>query len=126
MIDNRTDHYPKRAETLQIITNHALAKIGSSGYVKELRKVDSKQQPILQIVDVLLGAITADTNQRLDRSYVLTPGKIEVIRRIAGLIGWDALSYDTYPNPAFNIWHFPIQFRGVFPSRHAHLNLQPV
>ena len=31
--------------------------------------------------------------------------------KMANMLGWDKLVYDTYPNKDFNIWHFPSENR---------------
>ena len=41
----------------------------------------------------------------------LNAGKRLAIERMASLLGWDALHYDTYPHDKFNIWHFPTEYR---------------
>ena len=120
-IDSRSDHYPRQAEVLKIVTNRALLGIASLAEVTGVTMVDSKRDPTLQLVDVILGAITADTN-RLLTGLELNEGKKEVIRRIANMLGWERLCFDTYPNNEFNIWHFPVEFRGrPFPTRSVSL-----
>lgn len=37
--------------------------------------------------------------------------------RLANLLGWDALHYDTYPHSKFNIWHFPTEYRAQPATR---------
>ncbi|MET0795288.1 MAG: hypothetical protein ABW061_27460 [Polyangiaceae bacterium] len=55
------------------------------------------------------------------RSAAGHPGKIIAIERMAALIGWDTLHYDTYPNERFNIWHLPLEYRGQPASRDVDL-----
>jgi hypothetical protein len=122
-IDQRSDKYPKHAEVLQIVTNHALARIKASSWIEGVDMVDSRQHRILQVVDVLLGAITADVNSHHNKGEQMNPGKRELVNRLAALFGWDRLIYDTFPNDALNIWHFPIQFRGMLPTREITVQL---
>lgn len=110
-IDDRSDRYPHRAEVLQTVTNRALEKVNASGTVSSITKVDSKLHRALQFTDILIGAITSDTNEYLGGKNPINVGKREVILRTAAMLGWDGLRYDTMPNSLFNIWHFPIEFR---------------
>ncbi len=111
-IDFRSDSYAKRAEVMKIITNYTSARSPNAATLRDVSMVDSKDHAILQLTDVLIGAITADTHRFLTKSGdPLTPGKEEVIRRIAGLLGWERLCYDTFPSREFNVWHFPPEFR---------------
>jgi hypothetical protein len=36
-----------------------------------------------------------------------------LISKLASTLGWPDLYYDTYPNPKFNIWHFPDDKKGA-------------
>jgi hypothetical protein len=64
---------------------------------------------------MLTGAVAASHRVLLDPGAPLNFGKRLAIARMAALLGWDALHYDTMPNDKFNIWHFPIEYR-AFPS----------
>ena len=35
------------------------------------------------------------------------------ISKMASILGWDSLAYDTMPNNDFNIWHFPPETRAI-------------
>ncbi len=110
-IDERSDRYDKRADVVRIITNYATAKRQGTADLLDVKMIDSKVSVILQLADMLTGAITADSHRYLTGDAPLSPAKGELIKRFAGLVGWDRLCYDTLPNPMFNIWHFPIEFR---------------
>jgi hypothetical protein len=110
-MDERSDRYDKRAEVLQIVTNYRSKRHVGAGELTRVRMVDSKKSAITQMADAVIGAVTADTHRFLSRETVLREGKQEVVERIAAMIGWDGLHYDTYPNAEFNVWHFPPQFR---------------
>jgi len=110
-IDDRSDRYPHRAEVLKIVTNRALAQIARSGTVSSVTKVNSKQHRILQLTDILIGAITSDTNEYLGGNNPINDGKRELIAMAGAMFGWDGLRYDTMPNSLVNIWHFPTEFR---------------
>lgn len=123
VIDDKSDRYPKRTEVLQKVTNNALTKLGSTGTVESVLKVDSKKSRLIQMSDIMIGAATASTNRFLGGSLELHPGKAEMIARLAGLLGWDDLAYDTWPNPHINLWHFPPEtFRGRPGTREVHLS----
>ena len=123
-IDQRYDRYAKRLEVLEIVTNRALAKITESGFVTSVSMLDSKEHPLLQFTDVLVGAVTSDTSLHLDPSVPVNEGKRELIATLGGLVGWPRLCYDTFPNRWFNVWHFPIEFRNR-PGTRSVLSPQP-
>lgn len=83
-----------------------------------MRKVNSKGSNGVQVADLLTGVVTAAHNLYLLPEMQLHPGKRVAIDRVARMLGWDRLCYDTYPHPRFNIWHFPIEFRAEPASRH--------
>jgi len=108
-IDQRPDRYAKRDEVMQKIANYRLAAIGRPSKVTRVRKSDSRLIPGIQLADVLTGAINASHREWLDSSFRLRRGKRVLIDSLASALGWDALYYDTMPNPRFNIWHFPME-----------------
>ncbi len=110
-IDQRQDRYPKHDEVVEKISNYMLAGVGSDSRINQVTKSDSKQVAGIQIADVLTGAVNASHREYLDRSFRLRRGKRLLVERLAAMVGWDALCYDTYPNARFNIWHFPPEFR---------------
>lgn len=123
-IDQRHDRYAKRLEVLEIVTNHSLARMADTGVVSSVAMEDSKQQVLLQFTDVLVGALASDTSLYVDASTPVNKAKRDLIVRLAHLVGWPRLCYDTYPNGAFNVWHFPREFRG--PTRRVRLLAQPL
>jgi len=108
-IDRRPDRYPKHDEAMGAIANHMLAKAASRSKIELVEKSDSKLVPGIQIADVLTGAINASHREYLDSSFRLFKGKRLLVDRLAHMLGWNALYYDTMPNAIFNIWHFPWQ-----------------
>lgn len=106
-IDRRPDRYPKHDEAMEVIANHMLARAASRSNIELVEKSDSKLVPGIQIADVLTGAINASHREYLDSSFRLLKGKRLLVDRLAQMLGWSALWYDTMPNAAFNIWHFP-------------------
>ncbi|MGE0060356.1 MAG: DUF3800 domain-containing protein [Dehalococcoidia bacterium] len=125
LIDERSDAYARRPEVMKLITNYRSSRVAGAAELLNVRMVDSKVHRLVQLVDVLVGAVTADTHRTLvGNSPELNPGKEEVIRRLASLIGWDRLHYDTYPNHEFNVWHFPPEFRARPATREVVLKAQ--
>jgi hypothetical protein len=110
-IDNRSDNYPKQHEVVETIGNYMLAKLHSSGRLKLVQKVNSSTMPGIQIADVITGAINSSHLRYLDSRTSINKGKTIAINRMAQMLGWDDLCYDTMPHPKFNIWHFPIEYR---------------
>lgn len=114
LIDSRSDRYSKRHEVVQTVGNRMLHRLASRGRLERVCKADSRGEPGIQVADVLTGAI--NTAHQLGVSpIVVNPAKLLAISRISYLLGWDGLHYDTWPDPKFNIWHFPQEYRG--PSR---------
>lgn len=110
-LDDRSDSYAKQHEVVSIIVNHMLYNTASKGEISTVTKSDSKQHPGIQVADMLAGAINAAHHRHLDPSLQMSKGKRVFIDRMAQMLGWDDVVYDTYPNNDFNIWHFPIEYR---------------
>ena len=117
MIDDRSDEYPKRHEVVETITNRMLAQLHATGRLKDVIKVRSHDHPGIQIADMLTGAVASSHRLFLDPAAPINAAKRLAIQRMASLIGWDALHYDTFPHDKFNIWHFPLECRGTPASR---------
>lgn len=110
-MDNRSDSYSKRHEVVNIIVNHMLHQVPSQGVVSNVTKSDSKQHPGLQVADILTGAINSAHHRYLNPALQMSDGKKVFISRMARILGWDEVIYDTWPNVDFNIWHFPKEYR---------------
>lgn len=113
-IDNRSDSYAKRHETMQKIGNYMLAQLASAGRLDCVQKVESREWVGVQVADILTGAITAAHARKLNSTLPLHKGKQLAIERLAEMLGWDDLCYDTMPSDKINIWHFPTEYR-AFP-----------
>lgn|SRR5262245_13162557 len=116
LIDARSDAYSRSNEVIETIGNRMLARLNSAGKLAGVEKVDSRDRIGIQVADVLTGAITAGHIRYLDRGFGMHNGKIVTVGRIAQMLGWDALCYDTFPHDKINIWHFPIEFRAEVTS----------
>lgn len=110
-IDEKQDSYDKHHEVVQIIANHQLKDL--LGSVSNVERCNSKNEILIQVADLLTGAINASHNVLLNKNAQINPGKKIAIKKLAETLGWDELHYDTFPNADFNIWHFPWQeYRG--------------
>ena len=118
-IDDRSDSYEKRTEVIETIGNHMLGKLQTRGRLTDVTKVRSHDYPGIQVADFLTGAVAASHRLFLDPSTPLNLGKRVAIARLARLLGWDSLHYDTFPHSKFNIWHFPIEYRAQPRTEHV-------
>lgn len=109
-IDDRQDSYAKHHEVVQIISNHRLkSKVGA---VNKVERCNSRTELLIQVADLLTGAINSAHNNFLYGGKAqMHIGKSIAIQKIAECLGWDHLHYDTWPNSTFNIWHFPEEYR---------------
>jgi hypothetical protein len=115
LIDDRSDSYGLHHEVVQTVGNRMLTRLAATGRLASVTRVDSRQSLGIQVADVLTGAINTAHLLREQRPPQIHRGKHLAIQRLARSLGWDHLGYDTYPHPKFNVWHFPIEYRG--PSR---------
>jgi hypothetical protein len=120
-IDQKSTSYSKQDEVMQIITNHMLAKLPTSSTIEHVSMENSKLHWGLQAVDVITGAINTGYHLFFDESAQIQSAKKVTISRMAKILGWDKLQYDTYPNDHFNIWHFPPETRAIPGTR----NIEP-
>jgi hypothetical protein len=116
-IDDRSDEYSKQHEAVETIANRMLNQLQSSGRLDRVTKAPSHEHPGIQVADILTGAVASSHRLLLDPLTPINRAKRLAIERMASLLGWDALHYDTYPHDKFNIWHFPLEFRDMPGSR---------
>lgn len=111
LIDDRCTRYPKHHEVVKKIANNMLSRLSDQGRLDDVTKVNSSDVPGVQVADLLTGAVAASHRLYLKPDMELNAGKRLTIARLASLLGWDDLCYDTHPNTKFNVWHFPKEFR---------------
>jgi hypothetical protein len=75
LMDERSDSYNKRPQVVRIITNYQLRKREQQVALVDVRMIDSRTSVLLQIVDLLTGAITADRHSWLGGERTLQPGR---------------------------------------------------
>jgi hypothetical protein len=112
-IDQKSTKYPKQDEVMQIITNHMLAKLPTSSKIELVTMQNSKLHWGLQAVDILTGAVNTGYLLYFNPKFDMQMAKKLAVFRMAAILGWDQLAYDTRPNNMFNIWHFPIETRAI-------------
>lgn len=112
-LDQRTtSHY--KLSTLCAILNNGLRKKYSflSWPVRNIQAVDSKQHDLIQIADLLMGAIGYEMNGAHVRTGAKR-SKVLLAEHIASKAGLVNLQQQTpRSNKQFSIWHF--HFRGFF------------
>ena len=109
IIDQKCDKYKRNDEVVGIVANNMLSQIGSDKIISEVKMQDSKLHAGLQVVDILTGAVNSGYMKYLNKNIKLSKAKEASFIKMAEMLGWDKLHYDTYPNKDFNIWHFPIE-----------------
>ena len=116
-IDDRSDEYPRQPEVIQIVGNHMLKDLADARRLGDVTKVNSKLEPVIQVADLLTGAITAAHRIDLNPADALHPGKLLAISRVAEMFDWPDMVCDTMPDSRFNVWHFPKQYRAQPATR---------
>lgn len=109
MIDYKCDKYKKNDEVIGIVANNMLSQIGKDKTISDVKMHDSKAHAGLQVVDILTGAVNSGYMKYLNENIKLSKAKEASFIKMAEMLGWDKLHYDTFPNKDFNIWHFPIE-----------------
>lgn len=118
-IDDKSDSYGKHDEVVHIIANYNLK--GKDARVKSVNKQNSKELLLIQIADLLTGAVNTAHNLHQLPDIQIHLGKRLAINKLAACLGWKYLHHDTYPNANFNIWHFPEkEFRAKPSSETVH------
>ena len=111
--DQKSTSYPKQDVVMQIITNYMLAKLPTTSKINHVAMEDSKYHWGLQAVDIITGEVNSSYHLFFEPNAQMQLAKKIAIRKMAKVLGWDNLAYDTMPNENFNIWHFPIETRRI-------------
>ena len=100
--DSRQNRQSNRLTDLKAKTNyHWLLKGAQENIVRNVEPRISKTESLLQITDVLLGAIGYDIEERME-----SPAKVEMVRHIAARIGCSRLREHLGKGSRFNVWKF--------------------
>ena len=110
-VDARTDEKPNRIADLRSSINaHWIQKqlaenLTASEIVRDIKSVDSKRHNILQVADLLTGAVGFSMEKRDARSNTSVE-KMELIAHITNVIGCECLATHHGLESRFNIWDF--------------------
>lgn len=109
-VDPIASRYKKADEAFHVIANNMLfLQHGAKNLITSVVTKDSKSSENIQISDFFLGAIMSAYQGKIS-----SEAKVTLAEKIAENLGWDALTYDTWPRERkFNIWLFYDKTRGV-------------
>lgn len=114
-LDRRTTSHYKLSTLCAILNNGLRKKYGFNyGPVRNVQATDSKQHDLIQVADVLMGAIGYEMNGAHVRTGAKR-SKVLLAEYIASKAGLVNLQQPTpRSNKQFSIWHF--HFRGFLPK----------
>lgn len=122
-IDQRSLEYSKQEELMMIITNNMLSSLPTKSRISQVKMENSKLHWGLQVADILTGAVNTSYMHYLDSTLKFPLAKRIAVVKMARMLGWKRLDFDTYPNQKFNIWHFPKETRGVPKTLDVNIDL---
>ena len=102
-VDPIASCYEKADEAVEVISSNVLKQklVDRKVEIQVITK-DSKQTPMIQLCDLLLGAVMEAWQQKANN-----PLKLNVQQLISEHLGWQDLRADTRPEERkFNIWYF--------------------
>lgn len=110
LLDDKSDRYPFRREVLKKALNAGLKReLKVAGLVANLEPRPSsgpRAEPLIQVVDVLIGAIGHVRNGHAQRPTA-SPAKAEMLKFIEEAAG-TSFAYDTAARAPFNLWTFDV------------------
>lgn len=110
LLDDKTNRYPFRLPVLKKALNAGLKReLGIADLVANVEPRQSngpKAEPMIQIADILIGAIGYVRNGHLKKPGA-SPAKIEMAKFLEDLSG-TGFAFDTAALAAFNIWTFDV------------------
>jgi hypothetical protein len=121
-IDQKCDKYKRNDEVIGIVANNMLGQMGQRKSIGTVEMHDSKIHLGLQVVDILTGAVNSGYMKFLNPNLTLSRAKEAAFVKMANMLGWDELHYDTYPNGSFNLWHFPINNKARPATKRIQIN----
>lgn len=94
--------YPKSGEIVHKVVNAQLKQELGEAAIHDVITCESKRTAGIQVADLLLGAVLAAWQDRVE-----AVPKLGLMRLVAEHLGWDNLRHDTARKEwKFNIWHF--------------------
>ncbi len=117
-VDPIASRYKKADEAIEVISNNVLnQKFRVNSPVKSVITRDSRETPVIQLCDLLLGAVMETWHQKSSNTT-----KQFIRNCIAHHLGWDTLDYDTLPRERkFNIWYSMTQLEKKDRLNHVKL-----
>jgi hypothetical protein len=102
-VDPIASRYDKADEVVEIISNSLLEQFDPKRPPRlRVTTRRSHDTPSIQLCDLLLGAVLAAWQEKVD-----SEGKLTVMKQIARHLGWSDLRGDTpVAEPKFNVWYF--------------------
>jgi hypothetical protein len=111
LLDDKRNRYPFRLPVLKKTLNAAFRRDlqlqNVVANVESRKSSGRRAEGLIQIVDVLIGAIGYVRNTYYKNSNASAARK-EMVEYIEGLVG-SKLEYDTHAGASFNIWTFDVQ-----------------
>lgn len=110
LLDDKRDRYPFRLDVLKKSLNRALKrelkidKLVAS--VEPRPSSGTRAEPLIQIVDVLIGAIGYVRNAHIEKANA-SPAKIEMVKFLEESAG-TGFAFDTTARAQFNLWTFDV------------------
>jgi len=100
--DERTNRKKNRLEVLKIVTNRYWMKQSGTEPLRGVEPCRSHDEDLLQLTDVLLGALGYTWNESTK-----SPAKLSLIAHIRKRLGWPSLKQSTSPSATrFNVWQW--------------------
>jgi hypothetical protein len=110
LLDDKTNRYPFQLSLLKKALNAGLKR--QLGIAELVANVEPRQssgitaEPMIQIADILIGAIGYVRNGHLNQPSA-SPAKIEMVTFLQGLAG-TGFAFDTAARAPFNLWTFDV------------------
>ena len=100
--DERTNRKKNRLEVLKIITNRYWKKMADAEPLRSVEPRRSHDEDVLQLTDVLLGALGYSWNESTG-----SPAKLSLIEHIRQRLRWPSLRQSTSSSATrFNVWQW--------------------
>lgn len=108
----------QRPEDLRNILNHGRHKVGDKRDwpFRRCHFRCSKRTPLLQLTDILIGAVAYDLNGHVHAADA-SPAKVDLSKFVLDRAGIRTTKVDTAMSGKFTIWHRQLRPRGGVPRR---------
>lgn len=110
LLDDKRNRHPFRLEVLKKTLNAGLRReLKRSGLVANVEPRQSsgpRAEPLIQLVDVLIGAIGFVRNGRISQPDA-SPARVQMVKHLQQQAG-TSFAYDTTARAPFNLWTFDV------------------